>query len=447
MNRNTLCVLALTVSCAMGTTGCATSGPVALLSAVGQRRHITADRLMAVAETFEEQQNYGKARELYRLVLQRQPRNSTAGQRVAWIDSLRGGQPSPAPFETSSTQQRYARSAPQPRAHVHVQPPAMPTQAPVLAQSPAVHVQPLVVNSQPEAQVAPRFARPQIDTVRVPAAPQSTANKFDDIQAAPQSTPSAFETVVDRGRVTVEVFAAQAPTYEPASVSQGTAPDKPEWTLPVSTTEQQAVELVDSTNEAAGALATAAGIFEVSSGSDEFNENAIEQFTDYPDLVVPELTEFLAASDPEVRSLAAFLIGETGFKGASALPRMIARLDSEPSEPVRITLAESVAKIDSQSQMALQVLANGLRSSDFEIRSQSAFAMRVFTASSRNECITHLVAALSDSDPRVRSMAALSLGDFGTAAARAVAALESALSDSSADVRDAASAALGRISP
>jgi HEAT repeat protein len=57
---------------------------------------------------------------------------------------------------------------------------------------------------------------------------------------------------------------------------------------------------------------------------------------------------------------------------------------------------------------------------------------------------THgFVRALSDPDPRVRTLAAIALEREGPAAASAIAALESALKDSDPSVREAAARAIG----
>ena len=91
------------------------------------------------------------------------------------------------------------------------------------------------------------------------------------------------------------------------------------------------------------------------------------------------------------------------------------------------------------------VLSQCLESPEVEIRSQAAFALRVYASTGHPECVRQLAAHLSDADPNVRSMAALSLGDFGPAAAEAIPAIQAVMNDYSPDVRDAASAALARV--
>ena len=96
---------------------------------------------------------------------------------------------------------------------------------------------------------------------------------------------------------------------------------------------------------------------------------------------------------------------------------------------------------------SLRVISECLISDDNEVRRQAAFGMRVFAAAGHPECVQQLTQALGDPSVAVRTMAALSLGDFGNAASDAVPALRNALQDESSDVRDAAQASLARVSP
>ena len=399
MNRKMFCKLALSASVAVSFAGCAASRPGAILSTSGpQGRTVTADRLMTVAETFESQQNYGKAKELYQLVLERQPGNFAASQRVAWIDSLGTANPLPMPV------------SPQP------------------------------MTPQPAASVQMAQATPSGTT-------------FDEVVESAKRTQPRIDAVDTAALAASEVDAGNPiakPTAEqPSAVHQG------EWAAP-ETEASASIELVGS-SENEDSVEPAVGRFEMPVGYSESQAEAatfeavasadagIEQYVDHPELAVPQLAAFLNNPDPEIRSLAAFLIGEAGFKGTAALGAMNDQLVRETHEAVKIAFAEGIAKVDSNSESAFTALAIGLRSNDALIRSQSAFAMRVFAPTQRAECVNVLLDGLRDEEPAVRSMAALSLGDFSGAATPALTALQEALNDNSADVREAAQTALARL--
>ncbi|MFK7818684.1 MAG: HEAT repeat domain-containing protein, partial [Planctomycetaceae bacterium] len=79
------------------------------------------------------------------------------------------------------------------------------------------------------------------------------------------------------------------------------------------------------------------------------------------------------------------------------------------------------------------------------LKSQAAFALRVFAGSGDQEVLETLSAALSETNTDVVSMAALSLSDFGPQANGALAALEAAKQGTNQQVREALDAAISRI--
>jgi len=125
---------------------------------------------------------------------------------------------------------------------------------------------------------------------------------------------------------------------------------------------------------------------------------------------VPVLGQALGHTDAELRSAAAWALGEVGPEAAAAVPALIDALDDADVDVRRNT-----------------ILALG------KIRSDT------------KETVSALVEMLDDSDSSARPLAALALGLIGPEAKEAVPALEKLLKDEDESVRQAAAAALKKI--
>lgn len=461
-HRKALCAMTLAAGMTMGSTGCVSSTPGSLFTTSSRpsQEPITTDRLVSVARVFETQQNYGKAKQLYKLVLSQQPSNTEAIEQIAWIDSLGTGIPVQNP--RLGIPGAPAAAPPQMYAEANYPPPA-----PVAQAAPPQRFAPQSIEEVTKSSRGP--AIPVVMSGTDPSTGQpyllDSTGQLPTITAAPLTVVEEQISSVDMMApvaVQVEYPVDPVDTVEVSTFAEpvgmatlGAGLDEGAWAMPVSG-QQTAPVLMPEDNsvplEVEHPIEQLSGTFEEPFAGDSMTSvvedsqlGAIEKYVDNPEESIPQLVEFLSHSDSDVRSLAAFLIGETTWQGASALPSLNRQLQTEEHEVIRITVAEAIAKIDSQSRDAFVVMAECLDSDDVEIRSQAAFALRVYAAAGHPECVGRLADCLSDSDTNVRSMAALSLGDFGTTAADAIPALEAALSDDSADVRDAASAALTRI--
>lgn len=460
-HRKAFCALTLAAGMSLGTTGCVSSNPGSLFSMSPRpsQQPITTDRLISVARVFESQQNYGKAKQLYKLVVSQQPNNIEAIQQIAWIDSLGTGIPvsnprigAPAAAPQMYAQADYSRPAapnnfaPQSVAEATkaVRMPAIPV---VMSGTDPSTGEPFLIDST--GQLPPIEAAP-LEVV----AEEAYSTEVESY--APESMVSApVGVAVEYPVESVEVNTVAQPigTVSLNGASGSESGNDGEWAMPVSAEESVPVmpEGNSVTLQVEHPIEQLSGSFEDPMPTDtvamtsEVQLGAIEQYVDHPEKSVPQLVQFLDDADPDIRSLAAFLIGETAGQGASALPVLNQRLKREPHEVIRITIAEAIAKVDSQSREAFMVMSECLDSDDAEIRSQAAFALRVYASAGHSECVTRLATSLTDANSNVRSMAALSLGDFGPSAATAIPALEAALGDDSSDVRDSASAALTRV--
>jgi len=172
----------------------------------------------------------------------------------------------------------------------------------------------------------------------------------------------------------------------------------------------------------------------------------IEAYADNPARAVPQLTELLDDDSASNRSLAAYLLGQSGLAAKSAVPILQQRLKDEPLNLIRIYIAEALLRINPDDRDGIRVL---LRSLDDRSESSRLIAACALSSATGNrheaEAVKALTASLYDTAPTVRAMAALSLGQMGTAARAAVPNLTAIQFDEQLNVREAATSALACI--
>lgn len=414
--------LAVWALCAVALSGCSsTSLPGRFVriatGQVGPAQNIPFDRLVTVGQTFEAQGKYTEAQRMYNLVLSKQPNNVHAAQSMRRLAALRSSN-----GRVFDGAQQYQQSAP-------------PTQMMAAAQHQTPTIQ--MVSATSAAPVPQTKRRKSVSTLTAASTvPFRT-------KARPQSQPASNEE-----------FAAPIIRQVANEVRQDQAPLPPEeWTLPrvapapsFQHPETGRVRLENTHVAAAPVQAAPATAITAPPAMTAAAPINIESCLDNPALHVGKLQQALTSADPDTRSLAAFLLGEAGQEAASALPVLKLRLTAENDESLRVTIAESVAKLDSSDVQARTVLLSGLRSSNTAIRSQAAFGLRVFAAAAdKTPTLEALTSALADSDADVVAMAALSLSDFGTNGKSALPGLEAAKTGASKEVQDALDAAITRI--
>jgi HEAT repeat protein len=155
---------------------------------------------------------------------------------------------------------------------------------------------------------------------------------------------------------------------------------------------------------------------------------------------------YLDHRDPQLRLLAAGVLGQLGAKAASAAPRLaVARTDEDG--PVRLAAVMAAWKATSDPT-ALQSATELLKFPDEEVRSMAALDIGEIMGSNAKPIVPELVKRLFDAFSSVRSNAAESLGRIGPAASSAAPALLALLEgDEPSFVQSAACEALGRIQP
>lgn len=397
--------LALWAIVAVSLAGCSsTSIPArAVRVATGQVQpvnSVSADRLIAIGRTFERQGNFARAQGLYNLVLSQHPGDSEAAQGLQRIADLQSGHnqifdgaaPSPA-AAPANTMMAAAQQTPHTRTASATQPVASPVRT-VAAQAPAVTQAQVTAPAEPVAANLADTGNWQLPRGAEVAAPEVESESVSG-RASFDSTgveTDPIETAVDEPAAAVEADNA-------AGISRATLIDP---------------EPID-----------------------------IEACLDNPADHIELLSYCLSDADPDTRSLAAFLLGESGQHETLNLLRD--RLTTEPSPQIRATVAEAIGKLDCSDAGARECLLSGLRSDSVPLRSQSAFALRVFAAAPELETLAALEHALSDAHAEVTAMAALSLSDYGSSARAALPALQAARTGASMQVQDALDAAIARI--
>jgi HEAT repeat protein len=159
-------------------------------------------------------------------------------------------------------------------------------------------------------------------------------------------------------------------------------------------------------------------------------------------VAAPALVKALGDSDPFIRWAAARTMGKISPVAAVTAVPGLAGLLADLDLDVRLAAATALERYGPAAKGALPELTRAMRASDAELRTAAIGAVGAVGANEGRSAIPALIEALSDTDPRVRQMAAKTLGKFGTAARGAVESLNLALEDSDTDVQKAASEAL-----
>lgn len=168
------------------------------------------------------------------------------------------------------------------------------------------------------------------------------------------------------------------------------------------------------------------------------------EITGSVDECLPTLRHVVASDNANAIAFACYVLGSMGSQANCAID-LIAPLQNHESISVRIHAAEALLKISDGNSGSAIVLSNVLQTGDPEQRCMAAVALGSAKGLDRAPSIDALMAALQDANPSVQSAAALSLGGYGTSAARATPALQQASASVDEDTRAAIQTALSCI--
>lgn len=157
-----------------------------------------------------------------------------------------------------------------------------------------------------------------------------------------------------------------------------------------------------------------------------------------------ELISSLRHPDAGMRALAAWRLGRLEAPSEDVLFALRNVIAEEENGLVRVRMAEAVAKLDSTDGDPVEWLIELLDDGDWEVRWLAAGTLDIAAhGPAKTLAVWKLSEALiGDEQAKVRQMAALTLGSFGSTAESVLPHLREALTDEAADVREAAETAL-----
>ncbi|HCP12122.1 MAG TPA: hypothetical protein DIT89_07285 [Planctomycetaceae bacterium] len=369
-------------------------------------KQASADRMVAIAQVFEQQGQLDKAESMYRGALKKNPQNAMVRQQLAEVQTKRRN-------GTSGT------------VVVHTVPPTR-RMTPVAAGSATAS-----------------------GMVVLPAAGAAVAAPVTPAPAAKVSVPVTSATPAPAPATTaapVVVSPAAVPVQKPASVAvpavSTATPAAPAAAVPASTGQTPVPVRNVSTAEAIPAKSAAVAVA-VATTLDALLQ-AADKPEDNTELLIQAVQQ---GESSEAKCLAMTLLGECSSENAG-IREAIEKTVSDASTPTDVLLAA----VDSQVQRGELTAASAerligvVKAGQTGDQVQAITMLRYFTAmDGRESCLSALETCLTSTDSEVRAAAALALGDFTPLPETQLAKLkELAEKDASQDVRDAAAASLKR---
>jgi len=449
LTRSVLALL-LAAPLSLATVGCA-SNPFRPVTRVGRQPEALSsshtDRLLQLAQRYEQQGNYEGALRLYHQAQKAEPGNSRVESSIAAI-TARQHQPGDWSAERQLADSRGT-------------------------------------NHAPKQESSPTWMDRQADSTPQPAperiASQSTAAA--DIPPSEEELPA-----VQPARESDWMFAAAGTAKEDIQHSDDDSSDEPVWwraTQAAANTEADAASggWTPASWSASAEVATSdvdAVMGLLQSDSAEDRQDGLEELArlgpdatialtqvqslthDSDPLVqahaawalwsiteegfeaVPALTSLLESDEESVVQVSAYMLGSIGPAAVGSVEALNAVCDASDRE-TRLYAAEALSRITADSDDAVQILIAALTSPEPQSRWLAAISLAGVAPSHRDAAVAALITALDDADASVCSVAALTLGGFGPDAQLAVPRLEQVATSNVEDVRNAAQAALACI--
>lgn len=155
--------------------------------------------------------------------------------------------------------------------------------------------------------------------------------------------------------------------------------------------------------------------------------------------LLPAVSAYLKDPDPDVRSAAAFMLGN--FR-KDAIPYLLQALQDKEGL-VRAKAAYSFIKIGPDAKEAVPALIAALRDSSRDVHNNAVVALGSIGPEARAAVADLIDVLKTDKNPYTRASAAEALGNIGPAAKEAIPALQDALKDEY--TQEAATKALKKI--
>ena len=151
----------------------------------------------------------------------------------------------------------------------------------------------------------------------------------------------------------------------------------------------------------------------------------------------------LKLPDAEDRATAADMLGRIGRGAKSAIPALIAALESDEYIVVRCAAAQALGEMGREAKQAVPALIGALKVENEDVRRYATYALEKMGTEAK-QAIPTLIQVLKDKSEHVRNGAAAALVAIGL---EAIPPLIDALKDKSKYVRSGAASVLGQIRP
>jgi HEAT repeats len=389
-------------------------------TAPSANRQVGTGQLMHIGDTLRSQGKFERAADVYRWILQREPNNLAARERLAMVQ--RAGTVPIGPRKPPRADRQASRPSAPPRP-VSPRHPLPPPPAPG------------VIEDVPQFPGPPPIRK----SVPSPGTFDSAMKRYRASSELPTTVVSGAGAFEDVNMHTIQIIPASKgglPKVQELRVSDG---DQDPYRAPV----RKAAPTPAAGDASQVQPSAGVGKPPLPAGLRE-----LRAYVDAPGRHVTEITARLHDGSPAVRSLAAFLLGRAGEPARSSAPILDEMLASEPNGPTRIRAAEALVRIFPRHEAALGVLLAGLSSPDRAVRWEAVVVSNVVkTVPHRSAVLKKVIDRLQDVESRIRVMAALKLGEARSDKSVAVAELEKVLHDpdSTDEIRKAASISLAAL--
>lgn len=395
----------------------------------------SAERLVSIGRVFENQGRYDQAEVMYRRALKKKPNDPIIRQQIAAMVERRNGRNPAEPMQSAiaaadsltgrnsvSKQSVRKRSGAELAVETAVAASSTTSDKPILKASQTV-VDPATV-------AVTRAADASIKQV------EKTQNAAQVAESRILSEVSEFDSTISAARSAVAEVTATVNNAENKPIEEA-------WTESEEFADSDAREFEAAISEDHSEKPTASP----ASPSTSITREQILAVIDAPDQNHTILLAGLSSGDSEeTRCLAATLLGECSVSNRE-IGEALSKACSESTDD-RLTLSciDSQIQRGEADQSSATRLITLLKSDSPDVQAQAAASLRCFTGSkAHKDCTDALVGELDNPSADVRTIAALTLGDFPVLDKATREALEKlAANDPDSDVREAAKAALTR---
>lgn len=400
-------VLLYAVFVLVASAGCAGTGMSSVQRTAPGPSEAAPERLVSIAQMFERQGRMQQADSMYRMALRRDPDNETALRQIEYIASLQKAKTFGAPDGTSAQESDVQLA-------VNDQQTAVPVRPAASQKKPRFHQRPPQVahQNQPTAESLAAEARASLMKTLLPAIeptvrPAETVAVAGVARLRPANSDSSLKSVERPAPESASSESAASETA--ASEIIITAPAA---VTPLVTAEQRAVQ-----QHVAASLVKQQQITPKSPVHQPPTMQLIASWMEAPSEHVDSLLRTLrTGSDDEQRALAATLLAEVPAKDQRVNSALREHL-LEQNAAVAVASGDSLLARDAATDTVVGALMSLATHADSEIRIQVLSSMRRLCGTRwENQAAGFLAAGLNDDDPTVRSMAALTLGDFSSEA-------------------------------